>query len=627
MFKQFRSALSSWWIKLLLALISLSMVSFYGFFGSSALKQNIVAEVGSEEISFRDFNRAYQNFMEFQKQFGLDPSKLPESFAERMKEQVLETLIQEKLRTRLAENMGFATSPLQIRESIKSQFRAGGGQFSFDQYKQFLEYRLGMSPSQFEAQEGKRLLGQNVTTYLQEITTVSEVELRHRYVQNNTQRKISFYRLSPQQAPKLFGPLNPSSEALTTYFEANKTNYEIPETREAELRMISLSDIIPEPSDEELKRLMASQFSGQIDQAQDARIHYSQLALEKANPQARALMETMRRQAVASGSSIESVLAQNGNTALFLPENNGDQAYVAVSKLSVPIRSALEGLKIGDISSVIEVNDMLYVFQVNNRIAAGEFELARLRPELNYTYRKQMLTETSQREALIKTAREKVQEDAFTYSQVISLNKVDQSLDATLLPFPQDRSIILGKIRTTEKGANSDLFNSIGEDVLYQVHVSDIIPQSIPEFSEVRDRVQRDWSQEAYNKNLTEFVTNAQVGEAALQQAIAKLRSIDLPQTTSDLFSASSTTIDGLGSSSELIGKAFSAEKGAHLTPTPIEGDWIFAQVAETVEPDWTLYETERDDIAQELAKNIANQKVSQLIQNERKSVNVQKSL
>ena len=115
---------------------------------------NEIAEVGKAKISLQEFQRAYQN--QRQRLQALMGDDLDPEFLEgaRLRQEVLQQLIDEQVLNRAAREQGFRVSDRQLFEAVRALpvFQESGG-FDGELYERLLRHQ-GMTPSMFE--EGLR---------------------------------------------------------------------------------------------------------------------------------------------------------------------------------------------------------------------------------------------------------------------------------------------------------------------------------------------------------------------------------------------------------------------------------------------------------------------------------------
>ena len=166
MLQQLRKQAQSPVIQFIVVLIAIVFV-FWGAGTKFFDNRQSAIKVNSEEISFQEFQQAYNRTYEnIASQFG---GNLPKGFAETLniKEQVVNQLIQTALLRQGAKQMGISVSYGEIQKAITSmpQFQENGA-FSIEKYKRLLaanQLTPSKKPSRNHvrrpARKSRRLLG------------------------------------------------------------------------------------------------------------------------------------------------------------------------------------------------------------------------------------------------------------------------------------------------------------------------------------------------------------------------------------------------------------------------------------------------------------------------------------
>ncbi|MFH1262799.1 MAG: SurA N-terminal domain-containing protein [Pseudomonadota bacterium] len=262
-----RTAVSSLWVKILLGALVLSFISFYGFRGSRGLSAGVMASVNGESISSRDLQIRYQNLLERYRQMGLLRNDTSDDLLRMIQQNALQTLIDEKIKTRQARQIGLRVSPEQVRKVIRMQFAGAKEEFNFDFYRNYIRSRFGKTTGEFEKDEAATQLAWEYDGLLRQTTLVSTEELRRLFEMRNDQVSLDFVRLDPTKlASRLPAPATPTEADLKRYYDERAAAYQIPEARELEVVGYNLTDLVT-PTDSDLKDLLGKKFAKEKDVA------------------------------------------------------------------------------------------------------------------------------------------------------------------------------------------------------------------------------------------------------------------------------------------------------------------------------------------------------------------------
>ncbi|MEK6526890.1 MAG: SurA N-terminal domain-containing protein [Nitrospirota bacterium] len=142
-----------WLLKSLMGILAIAFVITMGWWGFGQQETNAVASVGNLSVTRDEFLRTYENTYRFYKE------KVQGDFKEEtLKQFVIEGLIENKIWTLAAEDMGLTVTPNELRDDIMRRedfFR--NGKFDPEVYRRVLAANR-LTPSLFESQHTMELL-------------------------------------------------------------------------------------------------------------------------------------------------------------------------------------------------------------------------------------------------------------------------------------------------------------------------------------------------------------------------------------------------------------------------------------------------------------------------------------
>src|SRR5688572_1021064 len=153
-------------------------------------EDNFAARVGSQTITNNDFRYGFMLMGGAQK-----PTKAAQQ--ERLKETVMDMLIERELLVETADKLGFVVTEEEVEDEIaESRLTLLGaqrvfprlqkdGKFNYESFKMFVQFELGMTPKAFLVQQRKELLAARVRNLLREGVNVSDDEVKNEFVRTN----------------------------------------------------------------------------------------------------------------------------------------------------------------------------------------------------------------------------------------------------------------------------------------------------------------------------------------------------------------------------------------------------------------------------------------------------------
>ncbi len=222
MLQLLRNKAQSFLVQALVLIIALVFI-FWGVGTNMMNDRDAAITVNKEEISFQEFQRAYdQTLASYQQQFG-------ESLSEELlkglgiKQQIINQLTQTALIRQGADAMGIQATPSEIQAIIQQMppFQENGA-FNLDKYKATLAANR-LSPNKFEASIGRDLLAEKGVTFIGNFATITtDTEITEMYRRAKETVTVKVVKISPElfKDQITIDPL-----ALATWFETAKDNY------------------------------------------------------------------------------------------------------------------------------------------------------------------------------------------------------------------------------------------------------------------------------------------------------------------------------------------------------------------------------------------------------------------
>ncbi|HEX4405582.1 MAG TPA: SurA N-terminal domain-containing protein [Polyangia bacterium] len=178
---------------------------------------------------------------------------------QRLKETVMDKLIERQLLADEAERLGYAVSDEQVEDQVAEAKLIGlgyprtaprmmkDGKFNYDAFKNFVQYELGVTPQSFIEEQKIELLAARVRELLRASVTVSPAEVKEDFLRKNLQVNLEYVRFASHGVADDVQPTDAeiadyaakNEAALKTAYDERKFIYEkVP--KELRLRQIML---------------------------------------------------------------------------------------------------------------------------------------------------------------------------------------------------------------------------------------------------------------------------------------------------------------------------------------------------------------------------------------------------
>jgi peptidyl-prolyl cis-trans isomerase D len=168
---------------------------------STMANDHFAAKVGGELVTKNDFRYGF---------LVLGGAQYPAQMAkqQRLKETVMDKLIERELLASEAQRLGYAISDEQVEDQIADAKIIGlgyprsvprmtkDGKFNYDAFKNFVQFELGVTPQGFIDEQKKELLAARVRDLLRGSVTVAPSEVKSDFLRKNTQVNLEYVRFT-----------------------------------------------------------------------------------------------------------------------------------------------------------------------------------------------------------------------------------------------------------------------------------------------------------------------------------------------------------------------------------------------------------------------------------------------
>ena len=200
-------------------------------------RTNDVGSVNGDEISYQEFSKILDQQREAQKnQTGKD---IDEQNMDQFRDQVWDAVVTQKLLEQQIKKYGITVSDQEIRDIIlsdnppdflKKNFIDSTGRFNEQLYKQALfDPRNSQALIQAEDVVREQRLTQKLQSMLQASVTVSEAEIKRKFIDDNTDIKARYVLVGYSQFPDSMFSI--SDNEIKSYYDAHLDKYKVEEQR------------------------------------------------------------------------------------------------------------------------------------------------------------------------------------------------------------------------------------------------------------------------------------------------------------------------------------------------------------------------------------------------------------
>jgi len=387
MLQSIRDKAQGWFAWAIVVLISVpfALWGIQEYLGVGA--EPVMASVNGQDIKEREFENTYQRFRASLRQQLGDAYRADLFDEAKLREDVLQSMVRDRLISQAAGRMGLRISDSQVRGAIAgiSAFQVNG-RFDTAAYEQVLRQQ-GYSEQEFQEQIRQALLIEQVTSAVTNSELITQRELSESKRLRDQRRDIS-YLLLP--AADFIKPGAASVGEIDAYYAANQSRFMLPERVQIdylELKMSQLSESVT-PSEEELRRFYEDRQAEYVTPEQRRASHIL-IAIDGDGEEAesaarnRALEALKRIQNGEEFAAVAKELSQDPGSA----EQGGDLGFVEPGMMNPSFDKVLFGLAKDEISEPVRTDFGYHLIKVTEVREGSKESFEDVKDALQAAYR------------------------------------------------------------------------------------------------------------------------------------------------------------------------------------------------------------------------------------------------
>jgi peptidyl-prolyl cis-trans isomerase D len=563
---------------------------------------SVAVTVNETRISFEDYQRAYSNLYRLYQNIYRDQFTPAMEKQLRLRQQALDSLIDETLLLQEAGDEGLDISKKELVDSI-AQIPAfqENGVFSKDRYLQVLSYQR-LTPEDFETMQQRQLLIEKMGENLQSGIAVTDEDIEQEYRNQNEKVNLSFVKLPPA----LFeNRVKVSEEELRNYFTDHREEFRIPESvalRYLQFEPDRYADQVTFDEEELNKYYRRHLDQFEIEEqvkASHILLRVDESADEAVRAKKRELAEKILKDARA-GKDFDK-LARTHSDDAGSASQGGDLGYFSRGAMVAPFEKAAFALNPGEISEIVETPFGYHIIKVEEYIEAGVRPLADVLDKV-----KESLREEKARQLAFEKAM-----DAYNINR--RTGDLESAAAANNLGIKETGSFSRGEPIDGIDNAEeiSSVVFTLKEGELHQpvnlpqgiflFKVKERRESRLPELDEVRSRVEQAFRSEKSKELARQAAEEILAGlkEDKTLKALAGKFGVKAEET--DFFTRSyGAFVPRLGSAEDLASAAFTLTEAAPVAEEvfTVDDKFVVARLKEVHPADMSgLDQTKRDEI------------------------------
>jgi peptidyl-prolyl cis-trans isomerase D len=584
----------------LVLLLSASMLN-YLIPGSTSGSNDITGADTVAQVAGREVTRA-----EVQKQLQRIQSsgRMPAQLAPLYAQQIIQTLVVQKMLEAEAERLGITVSAKEIGDRIKlfipTAFQ-GDYRVPYEQYAAEISTRMpGTSVEEFEEMVRQSILVDKVQELVTSTATVSPVEIQAEFRRKNEKVKLDYVVIHPDS---LESQVTVSDAELAAFYERNKVRYTLPEQRVVRYFLIDPVELQAKATVSPAELL--AYYNAHLAEYQvEDRVQVSHILFKTPGKTDAEIAEIHKKAAdvlkqVKSGGKFDELAKKNSEDST--KDRGGEIGWIGRGQAPPEFERVAFGLPKGGVSDIVQTEMGLHIIKVSDKETAHTKSLTEMVPVILGTLGQQ-----------------KAQATADDMSQKIG-SQIRQNGKISLDALAKLYGLTLGETRPIAAGApapelgnapelQETIFHLREGEVSTPIHtdrgyavvtVKEVVPAHQGTLGEVHDNVTADFRhekvQDLARQRAADLAKRAQRGEDFAKAA----KALKLESKTSDAV-ARDGSITGAGALKQ-IPTAFTVAVGKTGDAVFLGSDWLVFHVAEHTQPNPADFDKQKKEIELQL--------------------------
>jgi peptidyl-prolyl cis-trans isomerase D len=593
-----------WTLFIVIAVFILGFVFFSGADSSADPAGQVVARVGSDRITAVEFDRQYRAQVERYRQMYQGNFSPELERALDLPRNVLDSMIERKLRLESARRMDLTVSDQELSQRIVAlPFFQENGQFvGPEKYEKALRGN-GIQPEQFENEMRDEMLLQKYGDLVKASVVVPETEILREYASKNDRASIE-YVLVP--ASRIESTAVPTDADLQQYLDKHKDRYRAPVQRKVKYLLVDKARVRSKikPADAEIaaeyeKKKDAMSVPEQAN-ASHILVTVKPAGDPKADEVARVKAETLAARANVKGADFAKLA--NENTDDPSGKTTGGQLPPFSRGQMVPeFEAQAFAMEPGEIRGPIKTQFGYHIIKLNAKTPARTRSLEETRPQLA---------------AELSEAQASAEVDRLAKELAVKLKGMSSASDEDLRKLQTD----VVNFNTTEWAAKGDPVPGIGANQKFAdeawklaigkvsatpvttargvvfIKASEERAEGVPPLAELKPRLEQDWKTDRREKDALAQLSPAakELSAGATLAALAPRYQTDVKTTTEF---GPNGPVPEVGAAPELVAAVFQTPQGQAGAPVPVPGGFVLFRVLTRTEGSREALQTQKEEL------------------------------
>jgi peptidyl-prolyl cis-trans isomerase D len=596
----------------------------FGFQGD--LGKNVVAKVGSEEISVTEVQQQARTMGRQQFPKGLPPALMPF-----LVQRAAENLITERALLVEAQRLGLSVSNPELQDELQhgqlsSELFPNGNFIGEQAYEDFVS-QYNMTVPQFEQAMKDDLLRRKLMDMISGTVIASSTELQQQFEQDNTKVKFEYAVLTTDQLKK---EIHPSETELKAFYEKNKQTYvdSIPEQRKVRYILIDTGQLAGQVhvTPEDLQRY----YNDHMDEyrvPEQVEVRHILIKTPPPGPDGKVdpkAVEAARQKAedvlkqVHAGADFAK-LAEKDSQDTASAKNGGSLGWIQRGQTVPEFEKAAFSLAKGSTSGIVQTSYGFHIIHVDDKQEAHVKPLSEVAAQITPLIAQDKAAQLAQNltDNLESAARSLGMEKAAAQNK-LQLTSTDFVSRNDALPGMGPAPEFMDAIFSATQNAPPDMTNLKQGYVVYQVTA--VKPPQTPTFEQIRSRVESEFVNQQATAMLAQKTQELSDRARALHDLKKAAKEQGATVKTSDLVTRKDQ-VPEVGAMSGSAGVVFTMKPGAISGPIDNGTDGAVLSLLDRQEPSQADFQKQENQVREQVLQQKRNQLLELFIANLREQM------
>jgi peptidyl-prolyl cis-trans isomerase D len=617
----------SWILWLVVALF---IFSIWSGFGSGVgqrggVGQNVAANVGGQKVTIEEFERNYKRLEGLYRQIYGEQFTAEAARQMGLPLQALNQAVSQKILLAEARRMGLAATDEEVRDRVLQEpaFKDPQGRFvGEERYAEILRGARYPSAAAFEAELRDEILVKKLMDILEANLYVSDQEVEQSYRDQVERARIRYVQLPRARFAQSAMVTDPEAR---DYFEKHKTEYRLPEQREAAYLLIDQSRLPPGTNvDDKALRDYYQQHQDEFTRPEQVHARHIVVSPEKkTDAEAQAKIAAAKAR-LAKGEAFATV-AREVSDEPAAKTSGGDLGYFGRGQMDKTFEDAAFGAQVGSLIGPIKTQFGYHLIEVLDKRAAGAQPFEEVRDSIRQRLSTEQTAQAS--EARAKALAKRVADAKPKTADALKAlaNPAEGVTFAESGPFAKQQPInglgyapaFANAAFALQKGGVSEAVQTpAGWTVLY---LKDVKAPRLPELKDVETQVRSALVRQKQQDQALQQLRQAKAAGKTLDQVAAEL---GLEIKESSEFGAQGA-IPGIGANPELAKAALALNTGQMGGPVADAQGALLFEVKERKSWDPIQFAAAREQTRESLRRQKLNDLESSLLEQRRREMDV----